>query len=530
MLQRFALRQDEALYGYWALHALHVDPWFLQVWPDKPPLFLWLLSGAMRAFGASVAAARLPNILADTLTIALVAAIAQRLQGRRAAVWAALAMALNPFAISFAPTAYTDSLLVFLGILSFGALLQQRWLLAGMALGAAIMTKQQGILFLPLILFGWLLGSRSKQMPYPLARRLQRPSFYAGGVWLLCGVLFVVALILWWDALRWAVAPSPWDLSQRNYVPLHLRPMHEWPGSLWQWSQLAWYLTASWQGWGVALAISLWAGRRLLAQQWLLLLWLWALAVLALHLFTTVQVWDRYLLPLAPVAALSIALALDTLWPSLVSRPSSLVPRLSSRIYHPLLIALFLFAVFVPPAWRAATGGWPIGGDHGDYNGLEETLGWLVVNNAAVFPEFIQGQELSPLKMAFPLRAEFSSTGTQRDGDRPLPVASASMPYILYHQALGWHYRFYLFEPIRAGEVELRWYASSLYLADNASKAPNRRKFLLLPDWSGAADLRLHLYMHGFRLLTRYRSGKMTLYEIVAQRQAACDWCWCGQH
>ena len=58
LITRFPLREDEALYAYWALHALHADPHFLTVWPDKPPLFLWMLGGVFALLGPSEAAAR----------------------------------------------------------------------------------------------------------------------------------------------------------------------------------------------------------------------------------------------------------------------------------------------------------------------------------------------------------------------------------------------------------------------------------------------------------------------------------------
>src|SRR5690349_1851063 len=58
LLNRFPFREDEAIYSFWALHAWHVDPLFLAVWPDKPPVFLWLLAATFRLFGSSQASAR----------------------------------------------------------------------------------------------------------------------------------------------------------------------------------------------------------------------------------------------------------------------------------------------------------------------------------------------------------------------------------------------------------------------------------------------------------------------------------------
>src|SRR6476620_3118525 len=55
LLHAFPLREDEAIYGYWARAAVS-DPFFLHVWPDKPPLFIWLLTGAFALLGPSEAA------------------------------------------------------------------------------------------------------------------------------------------------------------------------------------------------------------------------------------------------------------------------------------------------------------------------------------------------------------------------------------------------------------------------------------------------------------------------------------------
>src|SRR5690606_12295889 len=66
LLARFPLREDEAIYGYWALHFLRDDPWFLTVWPDKPPIFVWLLAGAFSFFGPGEASARWVNVAATT--------------------------------------------------------------------------------------------------------------------------------------------------------------------------------------------------------------------------------------------------------------------------------------------------------------------------------------------------------------------------------------------------------------------------------------------------------------------------------
>ncbi|MDQ3249502.1 MAG: glycosyltransferase family 39 protein, partial [Chloroflexota bacterium] len=131
LIDQFPLRADEAIYSFWALHFWRADPFFLTVWPDKPPLFIWLLSVGLHWFGDSQAAARWLNIALSTLTIPVVAVIAHRWWGRWTAVLAALIFSLNPFAISFAPTVYTDPLLVLAGTFALYLALQGRCFWAG---------------------------------------------------------------------------------------------------------------------------------------------------------------------------------------------------------------------------------------------------------------------------------------------------------------------------------------------------------------------------------------------------------------
>ena len=490
LLDRFPLREDEAIYGYWALHALHVDPNFLQVWPDKPPLFLWLLAALFALAGPDPAVARWLNIAATTLTVPLAALGAQRLwRAQPAGLFAALALALNPFALSFAPTVYTDPMLTFWGTLAVVLALPGRqgarpgW--AGAALGAAMMTKQQGALYLPLVmaLVALLPGQTH-------TRRWGR---------FLVGLAAVTLPVIFWDSRRWAVAPSPWDRALQTYAPLALAPLSSWSERLGEWAALGWYLAASdalWLSAGLLLLVAALARPPEMSRSgWprsgvaAALVLGWGVAYWTLHVVTTVQVWDRYLLPLAPLWAWVLA------WPATRLDPSSFHPALQAapslpwqswraRLVQTLPWLILLVALgLLPPALSAASGGLPIGGDHGDYSGLPEALAW---------------------------------------------VAAQPQPQILYHRTVGWHARFYLFGAVESGVTELRWFPSAVYLADNAAKSPYPRRYLVLPDWAPLPDLPLHLATRGLTLHTRLRSGRFTVYEITHRPQAACAWCWCG--
>lgn len=474
-LNHFPLREDEAIYSFWAVHGWRVDPFFLKVWPDKPPLFLGVLALAFQLWGASQASGRFLNILLTLLTALVVGATARRLWGRPHSLIATTLYLLNPFVLSFAPTVYTDPMLVLAGQLALWAALTGAAFGAGFWLAVAIMTKQQGVFYVPLILAVlWtqpvlaMTGQREHQW-----RRWGR-----FGV----GAVLVLAPIFYWDYSRWAVAPSPWDLGVRNYGALQVLPPAQWLARSSEWASLLWYFTASWPVWsGIALLL-LWRCRGLIGPisirkapvVWLLL---WCGGFFGFHVTTSMQPWDRYLLPLAPLFCLLVA---------------GLLPRVDwsgfqrSAIRWVTLGGLSLL-LLLPPALAAARGKLPIGGDHGDYSGLTEAIVWL---------------------------------------QREAPPGS-----ILYQQRLGWHYQFYLYDELASGAIDLRWFPTPTYLAANAAQSPAVRRFLVLPDWTPQPNLPLQLAARRIQLVPQVRFGRMTLYALQnqphAMRSPGCTWCLC---
>lgn len=454
LLDRFRFHQDEALYSYWALRFLHGDPYFLDQWIDKPPLFIWLLAVWFKAFGASEASARLLNVGISILTIPVVGAIARRAWSPVAGAVAATAYALNPFAISYSPTAFTDPLLVLAGVCSLYAALRSRPFLAGLCLGAAIMTKQQGVFFAPLTL-AVLLARNPESIGASTLRAV--------------GGLALAALpVLYWDSLRWAVAPSPWDLAVRNYGALALLPVGQWPGRFVGIAELLWYLTASsvvWAVLGAAAALAAvyswrqgnpWPRRAVFA----VLLCGWIGAYWAVHAAFSLPIWDRYFLPLAPAFALLCGWA------------GGRIAADRGGLWRPAVVGLVI-ALLLPGAGRAARGELPIGGDHGAYDGLQEATAWL-------------------------------------DGHSPPGT-------IVYHQALSWHFQFYLFE--KPGEYSARWFASPVALADDAAKRPQRARFVIVPAWRPLRNAYPHLAARGMALEPRVKEEQFTVYEIILRRR-----------
>jgi len=568
LLDRFPLREDEAIYAFWARYGREVDWRFLQVWPDKPPLFIATLALAFEAWGASPAAARFVNIAASILTIPVVAVTARRWWGPLAGMAAALALTFSPFAVSFAPTVYTDPLLVLAGSLALCAATYGHPFWAGLWLGAAIMTKQQGLLYVPLVVavlgIGFTPRRQDAKMPFGAApdskvargegrgatpeatgfvvdgvagtapvlpqrrRDAEKRSEYAGETPLvfLCeslrlrasaskfsaplrtilfftiGMLLIAGPALWWDSLRWAVAPSPWDLGAQNVGALTLLPTAQWPGRAAAWLALAWQLQASWLVWliggmlivGAAVIAVRWGARGAAWPAWLLLGW--GLGFLALHIVTSVQVWDRYLLPLAPVLALLAGWSVAVIG----GATGWLTQRRKGAKRRPdfvTVLALAALLLLAPPAFAAADGRLPVGGDHGAYAGLEDALALIT-------------QPISNLPIS----------------QSPRPPAPRT---VLYHSNLGWQAQFYLFDAVAAGRVDLRWIPSATALADNAAKTPHLTRYLVEADWAPVRDLALQLAARRLQLEPVQRSGRFTVYAISAQPSAAAaDWRVCA--
>ena len=286
----------------------------------------------------------------------------------------------------------------------------------------------------------------------------------------------VIAPILYWDSLRWQVAPSPWDLGVRNYEAVTLLPPTQWLVRWAAWWPLLWHLVASNALWIMGALLGLgacWPVRSTTDRSTNfipILLLLWSMGFCLLHLVSSVQVWDRYLLPLAPMVALMAAWA----W------------RYRPQPYHYRQwqgISALVLLLLVPPALKAANGGFPLGGDHGDYAGLVEATKWL--------------------------------------------RAYAPTNVILYHQQLGWQEQFYFYTEQTTKRYELRWFPNPVYLADNAAKSPYKRRFLIQPQWSAMRNFSLHMTTRNLRLIERQRWGMMVLYEISEGPQSPCAWCLC---
>jgi dolichyl-phosphate-mannose-protein mannosyltransferase len=114
-----------------------------------PSLGKWLISFGIALFGDNSFGWRLTTALVGIVSVTLLYLIALKLfQSTKAALFAALLLAVDGLAIVMSRTALLDNFLTLFVLLAFWALIEKRFLWMGVALGAAISIKWSGLYFL----------------------------------------------------------------------------------------------------------------------------------------------------------------------------------------------------------------------------------------------------------------------------------------------------------------------------------------------------------------------------------------------
>jgi len=487
--------QDEALYSFWALQvASGRDPILSHARVDKPPLFIYTLALCFKLFGPSEVLARLPSELSSVASIALLYYLAWRLYGRAVAMVATILMALSPFNILFAPTAFTDPLMVAWVLAALCLVVQGRFGWSGLALGLASATKQQSLLFVPLVV---VLGIRRLVAEKPgffapqrlpghreylqwrgfVVQRIPK-TWFLTGLFFALGFLAVMAPVAWWDSLRWRLQPSYFEQSFISYGGLAWADPAQLLERLGDWAEILHYMTAS-----PFLSILLLGGLPCLllydlarrrgepATFFDVALSVFAILFLLGHWLLSFNVWDRYLLGLVPLLLILLA---RTIWLGSGMLVNLLSPQ--RPLLRGLLAVALLTATLAGPASVAARSGYPIGGDHGAYDGIEAVADYF------------------------------------RD---QVPAGS-----ILYHHWLGWHYSFYMFDfPLVS-----RWYPSPDALAQDANQVDDAQRYVVFPSGKSPTGARGALANVGLMLhpvyWTHRRDGStsFTVYRIEDQK------------
>jgi 4-amino-4-deoxy-L-arabinose transferase-like glycosyltransferase len=461
--------EDEALYAYWGLQIASGADNMLDLEPvDKPPLYPYVLALSTWLLGPGETAARLPSLLASVTSVALTYALAQALyRDVRVGLLAALFLALSPFDILFASTAFTDPLMTALVLAALLAAARGHLGAAGILSGLAAATKQQGLFFLPLVVaVGWL--SSTSRLPKSL--RLRKSAVERRAVlrspWLhfALGFAVVVAGVIWWDLAR---EQRPGFLEQSLLSYGGLGPAQ--PLSLGEraagWLELvASFWVSPWYGALLLGLLAVWfAGSRFTErisgpQKTDLALLVFVLGFLALHWLVGFQIWDRYLLGLVPLAALLAARAVVAVGDAIR------IP--ARRKVYILGISLIVVAMLAHPVWLATQSQLPLGGDHGAYDGVEDLAAFV--------------------------------------------RAKAPPGSVLYHHWLGYHYRFYL----HGAPLRQHWYPDVGDLARDATVYRREPRYIAFPSWRDGDPAAIALAEAGVHLVpvleTARRDGSVS--------------------
>ena len=135
---------------------------------DHVPLLYWLTTAALRLLPEHEVTLRLVSALAGVLAVPLLVALGRAVRLPQAGLWAALLLAVSPFAIRYSQEARHYALLLLFGLLATVLLLralgrdQRRdWLAYGVAAALGLMTHYSAWLLLVAqwaVVAGWLLG------------------------------------------------------------------------------------------------------------------------------------------------------------------------------------------------------------------------------------------------------------------------------------------------------------------------------------------------------------------------------------
>ncbi|MDG2524930.1 glycosyltransferase family 39 protein [Stenotrophomonas sp. HITSZ_GD] len=284
----------------------------IELYAEKPPVFMWLQAGAYELTGQWTLAFLLPSLLAALLVLWLVRDLGRRLWHRRIGDIALLAVFCTLQFGLMAKRAHIDMVLLAMTTLSLWGLLRHllrgpdwpAWWLGAFAAGLGTVTK--GVGFLPLlVLLPWALYVRLHGRAWPGRAG-------DGWRWAATVPMFVAGTAVWLLPLALALWRSDDPALQAYAREILLRQTATRYTAAWHHVQPAWYylrviallwlpgsllLPALCPGWWRRL-------RRGDGRQWLLLGW--SLLVL---LFFSASPGKRelYILPILPAACLAAA-------------------------------------------------------------------------------------------------------------------------------------------------------------------------------------------------------------------------------
>ncbi|MFQ6005348.1 MAG: ArnT family glycosyltransferase [Woeseia sp.] len=236
---------DEPRFALIARDMLEGGDWFLPrvggvIYPDKPPLFFWLVAALLSITGSVRVAILLPAFVAGIAVLWLVTDLARRLWNPRVAIWTGAALlAVMQFPLQM-KGGQIDGLLCLWTTLSLYGFCRHlllgpdwRWYtIAGFSAGIGVITK--GVGFLPFLIF----------VPYVIAlkRSWPVPRITGGSRWLYAPLAFLAAIAIWLIPLLLATTgTAPAELVQYRDDILLRQTVSRYADS-WVHIKPAWYL------------------------------------------------------------------------------------------------------------------------------------------------------------------------------------------------------------------------------------------------------------------------------------------------
>lgn len=465
---------DEALFATWArMIGTWRAPLLRGEVVDKPPLLFYLQGAFYPLLGsAQIWVSRLPNLAASILLVPLTMRLSWQLyEDKLSTAVVAILISFSPLLIALGNSSFIDPLLTFLltaalvcgSARSFklrrrvGDTVRARGEIRpaftmGLLMGLALATKYQAALFVPLqIGLGWLHGYKRRAW-----------------LWWLAGLVGPLASLGVWSLVR-GQASGLWSKQLANYGGLRVA----WSWELWPrleawgavWAQL---LEAPVLAFGfvlftpVFLALLIQRQDRSSALDQLLLVFV--ASYMLLHWFIAVPIWDRYLLPVAPLAIL-------------------LLGRFVARV-----VTFIKPAVPLPRGWLSS--------------------GSVMLVFALTAP--------STLSLVVPLRGSLATRSPEANMDL-IAAELSDAPYgtVLYDHWSSWQSRYALLD----SKVYVSWFAHPRALVEDVNVFLDQGgdRYLLLPRNASAIPVIRVMDDSGYALQIVRNLGDVVLYRIERQ-------------
>ncbi|HNV84981.1 MAG TPA: glycosyltransferase family 39 protein [Arenimonas sp.] len=190
----------------------------IELYPDKPPFFFWLLAACYQAIGSWRWSFLLPSLLSGMAVLYLTWDAGRRLWNPRAGLWAAAAVLFNvQFVYQFKRAQIDPTLVLFTTIALYGFIRHLllgpswRWFYAGCFFsGLGIITK--GVGFLPLLIFIPYLALRFVKADGLSVQGKSSPWRWSAGLF-----FFLAAMAIWLVPLLWTVSHGG-NAEQQAYL------------------------------------------------------------------------------------------------------------------------------------------------------------------------------------------------------------------------------------------------------------------------------------------------------------------------